>query len=60
MKYRVELGFERLANRLPLLGERAGVRGKPNTKPKPTTRFSPLNTMSVSSSTALDLHHSTQ
>ena len=47
--------FEKHTNRPPLLGERAGVRGKPTTKPKPNRpRSSPLKTMSVSSSTAFD------
>jgi hypothetical protein len=48
--------FEKPKNRLPLLGERAGVRGSTTTNPKPTTpRSSPLNRMSVSSAAALDL-----
>jgi len=47
---------ERLTNRPPLPRERAGVRGKSTTNPKPTTlRPSPLNRMSVSSAAALDL-----
>ena len=49
-------GFEKHTNRLPLLGERAGVRGSSNTKPQPTTLCSsPLNRMSVSSAAAFDL-----
>jgi hypothetical protein len=48
--------FEKPKNRLPLLGERAGVRGSTTTNPKPTTpRSSPLNRMSVSSAAAFDL-----
>ena len=31
---------ESLTNRLPLLGERAGVRGEPNPKTKPTASLS--------------------
>jgi len=46
---------EKPANRLPLPRERAGVRGESDTDPKQTTRFSPLKTMSASSSTAFDL-----
>jgi hypothetical protein len=46
--------LEKPTNRLPLLGERAGVRGESTTKPKPNTRSSPLNRPSVSSP-ALDL-----
>jgi hypothetical protein len=47
---------ERPTNRLPLLGERAGVRGESNTNPKPSTMCSsPLNRMSVSSAAAFDL-----
>ena len=38
-------GFEKHKNRLPLLGERVGVRGKSTTNPKPNTpRPSPLTT----------------
>ncbi len=32
-------GFERPTNRLPLLGERAGVRGESTANPKPNNRF---------------------
>jgi hypothetical protein len=46
---------ERPTNRLPLLGERAGVRGESNTEQKPTACSSPLNRMSVSSAAAFDL-----
>ncbi len=44
-------GFEKHTNRPPLLRER----GESTAKPKPNTRPSPLNTMSVSSRAALDL-----
>jgi hypothetical protein len=40
---------EKPTNRLPLLGERAGVRGESNTEQKPNIRSSPLNRPSVSS-----------
>jgi hypothetical protein len=49
-------GFEKHTNRPPLPRERAGVRGKNTTNPKPSApRSSPLNRMSVSSAAALDL-----
>jgi len=47
--------FEKPTNRLPLPRERAGVRGESNTEPKPNTRSSPLNRISVSSAAAFDL-----
>ena len=41
--------FDKPKNRLPLPRERAGVRGKSTSNPKPNTRSSPLNRPSVSS-----------
>jgi hypothetical protein len=47
--------IEKPTNRLPLLGERAGVRGKIHHKTKAEhALLPPLNTTSVSSSTAFD------